>query len=100
MRMERRCFNCGAVEHALAACPNPRDSARIAANRAAHEQLRETMGGKPDMSVRYHADQRREFAHLKPGSITQEVYSAVGVTGFRERKRRRRIVLVRPSFTR
>ena len=74
MRMEHRCFNCGAVDHALAACPTPRDSARITANRTAHEQLRATMGPKPDINLRYHADQRRDFAHFKPGAITSEVF--------------------------
>ncbi|KAK6306375.1 hypothetical protein J4Q44_G00233000 [Coregonus suidteri] len=70
------CFNCGLDGHQLRDCPQPKDMARINEKRKEFSQ-----GNQGNLSnQRYHAEEVEErFAKYKPGIISEELLSALGV---------------------
>ncbi|KAJ7994278.1 hypothetical protein DPEC_G00264230 [Dallia pectoralis] len=70
------CFNCGLDGHQLRDCPAPKDNARI------NEKRKEfSHGNQGNLSnQRYHAEEVEErFAKYKPGIMSGELLSALGV---------------------
>ncbi|XP_041756993.2 zinc finger CCHC domain-containing protein 8 [Coregonus clupeaformis] len=70
------CFNCGLDGHQLRDCPQPKDMARI------NEKRKEfSHGNQGNLSnQRYHAEEVEErFARYKPGIVSEELMSALGV---------------------
>lgn len=45
--MVNACWNCGETGHGVARCPKPKDQARIAKNKKAHEESKNSDGGAP-----------------------------------------------------
>ncbi|KAM9546757.1 zinc finger CCHC domain-containing protein 8-like isoform 2-T2 [Salvelinus alpinus] len=70
------CFNCGLDGHQLRDCPQPKDMARINEKRKEFSQ-----GNQGNLSnQRYHAEEVEErFARYKPGIMSEELMSALGV---------------------
>ncbi|XP_071012718.1 zinc finger CCHC domain-containing protein 8-like isoform X2 [Oncorhynchus clarkii lewisi] len=70
------CFNCGLDGHQLRDCPQPKDMARINEKRKEFSQ-----GNQGNLSnQRYHAEELEErFARYKPGIMSEELMSALGV---------------------
>ncbi|XP_020327834.1 zinc finger CCHC domain-containing protein 8 [Oncorhynchus kisutch] len=70
------CFNCGLDGHQLRDCPQPKDMARINEKRKEFSQ-----GNHGNLSnQRYHAEELEErFARYKPGIMSEELMSALGV---------------------
>ncbi len=61
------CWNCDG-SHSLVDCQEPRDFARIAKNRKAHMEKRQSMAN----SARYHLDEPQKFANLNPGGLPSD----------------------------
>ncbi|XP_037093099.1 zinc finger CCHC domain-containing protein 8-like [Pollicipes pollicipes] len=70
-RPKNLCFNCEG-DHMIAACPEPRDSARIAKNRRQHA------GQNPSYN-RYHEEADQRFSHLTPGTISAGLRRALSL---------------------
>jgi len=67
------CFNCGG-SHMISECKEPKDHARIAANR---RQFGGGGGGGPQ--ARYHVDEKQKLAHVRPGLPSKRLRKALGV---------------------
>ncbi|KAM3825987.1 zinc finger CCHC domain-containing protein 8 isoform 1-T1 [Vipera latastei] len=79
-RPKSHCFNCGSEDHQIKDCPQPRNSARISEKR---KEFMEACGemGSPNFQQRYHVDEVEErFGRFKPGTISEELQDALGVT--------------------
>jgi hypothetical protein len=97
------CFNCGDKTHSVSACPRPRNSARIAANRDAFRVLRQTAvadGG--DERYWGAASRQQEMAtQFSAGVLSPELRSAlnIGATEIPEfTKRMRALGGVGPTY--
>jgi len=68
-----RCFNCGARGCNVRDCKEPKDHARIAANR------RQFGGGGQGPQARYHVDEHQKYGHIKPGLPSKRLRKALGI---------------------
>ena len=68
-----RCFNCGAKGCNVRDCKEPKDHARIAANR------RQFGGGGQGPQARYHVDEHQKYGHIKPGLPSKRLRKALGI---------------------
>lgn len=77
------CFNCGEKTHAVSACPRPRNSARIAANRDAFRALRQGVtdgGGGGDERYYVSASRQQEMAtRFSAGVLSPDLRSALNI---------------------
>ncbi|XP_008334016.1 zinc finger CCHC domain-containing protein 8 isoform X2 [Cynoglossus semilaevis] len=75
-RAKSICFNCSDSSHQLKDCPKPKDMAVIMERRK--EFLQNNQAAQNNQ--RYHADEVEErFARYKPGVLSEELLSALGV---------------------
>jgi len=72
------CFNCGG-SHMISECKEPRDHARIAANRRAFAPGPGGGGGGPQS--RYHVDEKQRLGHIRPGLPSTRLRKALGMKG-------------------
>ena len=63
------CFNCDKDNHSLRDCPEPRNMSKV--NKARNEFNRR--------ELRYHDDNDNEYANMIPGTISDELKSALGI---------------------
>lgn len=82
----RACFNCGSPSHFLPSCPEPRDNARVAANRVLHKAQRGEDDTEKPFRGRFFEfevwkQQRLEWLDFfEPGSIKDPVLlEALGI---------------------
>ncbi|XP_074868804.1 zinc finger CCHC domain-containing protein 8 isoform X2 [Carettochelys insculpta] len=79
-RPKPHCFNCGSEEHQMKDCPKPRNPTRISEKR---REFMEACGeaSNQNFQQRYHAEEVEErFGKFKPGTISEELQDALGVT--------------------
>ncbi|XP_028271049.1 zinc finger CCHC domain-containing protein 8 [Parambassis ranga] len=80
-RPKSMCFNCGSSSHQLRDCPQPKDMAAINERR---KEFNQNNNQAIQSNQRYHADEIEErFAKYKPGIMSEELLSAMGVDGNR-----------------
>uniref|UniRef100_A0A8D3B3Y1 Zinc finger CCHC domain-containing protein 8 n=1 Tax=Scophthalmus maximus TaxID=52904 RepID=A0A8D3B3Y1_SCOMX len=78
-RPKSMCFNCGSASHQLRDCPKPKDMAAINERR---KEFNQNSNQGPQSNQRYHADEVEErFAKYKPGVMSEELLSALGIDG-------------------
>ncbi|XP_070712197.1 zinc finger CCHC domain-containing protein 8 [Pempheris klunzingeri] len=78
-RSKSMCFNCGASTHQLRDCPKPKDMAAINERR---KEFNQNNNQAMQSNQRYHADEVEErFAKYKPGVMSEELLSALGIDG-------------------
>ncbi|XP_026198678.1 zinc finger CCHC domain-containing protein 8 isoform X2 [Anabas testudineus] len=78
-RPKSMCFNCGASSHQLRDCPKPKDMAAISERR---KEFNQNNNQAMQSNQRYHADEVEErFAKYKPGVMSEELLTALGVDG-------------------
>ncbi|XP_038558901.1 zinc finger CCHC domain-containing protein 8 [Micropterus salmoides] len=78
-RPKSMCFNCGASSHQLRDCPKPKDMAAINERR---KEFNQNNNQSMQSNQRYHADEVEErFAKYKPGVMSEELLSALGIDG-------------------
>uniref|UniRef100_A0A1A7Z5H5 Zinc finger CCHC domain-containing protein 8 n=1 Tax=Iconisemion striatum TaxID=60296 RepID=A0A1A7Z5H5_9TELE len=76
-RPKSMCFNCGGSSHQLRDCPKPKDMAAINERR---KEFNQNNNQAVQSNQRYHADEVAErFAKFKPGVISDELLTALGV---------------------
>lgn len=64
------CFNCDKDSHSLRDCPEPRNMKKV--NKARNEFNRK--------DLRYHDDNENEYGNMVPGTISDELRSALGLS--------------------
>ncbi|XP_029018082.1 zinc finger CCHC domain-containing protein 8 [Betta splendens] len=78
-RSKSLCFNCGSSSHQLRDCPKPKDMAAINERR---KEFNQNSNQTLQSNQRYHADEVEErFAKYKPGVMSEELLTALGVDG-------------------
>uniref|UniRef100_A0A3B5BD58 Zinc finger CCHC domain-containing protein 8 n=1 Tax=Stegastes partitus TaxID=144197 RepID=A0A3B5BD58_9TELE len=78
-RPKSMCFNCGSSAHQMRDCPKPKDMAAINERR---KEFNQNSNQAMQSNQRYHADEVEErFAKYKPGVMSEELLSALGIDG-------------------
>lgn len=77
LRQKKRktCFNC-LGDHNVSECDQPRNSARINANR---QEFRNQFGGSPGGDSRYHQGDQERFKEFKAGKISEKLREALSI---------------------
>ncbi|ESO96212.1 hypothetical protein LOTGIDRAFT_239373 [Lottia gigantea] len=79
-RKKAACFNCDG-EHNLSECPQPKDFNKIGANRRKFQDSKVNSVPKLSLSKNYSDfEDDPRFQKFKPGQISNELYSAMGIT--------------------
>jgi hypothetical protein len=76
------CFNCGDKSHAVSACPRPRNSARIAANRDAFRALKPSHADGGGGDERYYGAASRQLemaTQFSAGVLSPELRNALNI---------------------
>ncbi|KAF7661606.1 hypothetical protein LDENG_00258070 [Lucifuga dentata] len=72
------CFNCGSSSHQMRDCPKPKDMAAINVRR---KEFSQNNNQSIQSNQRYHAEVEERFAKYKPGVMSEELLTALGVDG-------------------
>ena len=70
----QKCWNCDKEGCSLRECKEPRNQARINANRQVHNQKNARLS-----NTRYHVDEPQRFGHLRPGLPSKKLRAALGL---------------------